>query len=239
MMFRKIKSILQEFRNHNATLVRHTKELEWAHIYHDSIRGNEALDKLSLKVGRWAGNYSFFYLVHRILKDFKPKKIVEFGLGESTKFISTYNKSMGDFHEHFVVEHDENWMKVFNASFNLDNFSININPIISRQKDGNSYNSYSNLKDIPSDADFYIVDGPFGSKRFSRYDIVEIVKNFKPDHEFIILMDDANRPGELETGKEIMQSLHAKGIKYSSMEFEGLKTQLVIVSESYKYVLTV
>ena len=44
----------------------HTKEIEWAHIYHDSIRGKKPIEELGLNIGRWAGNYSFFYVLNRI-----------------------------------------------------------------------------------------------------------------------------------------------------------------------------
>jgi hypothetical protein len=38
----------------------HTKEIEWAHIYHDSIRGKKAIEELELNIVKWAGNYCFF-----------------------------------------------------------------------------------------------------------------------------------------------------------------------------------
>src|SRR5690554_6195752 len=100
MIKKRIKAILDDFRLRLDDNKKLLQENEWANIYHDSIRGNDELQQLSLKIGRWAGNYSFFFLVHRILKDFKPKKIVEFGLGESSKFISSYNKSVNNFHHH-------------------------------------------------------------------------------------------------------------------------------------------
>ena len=39
-----------------------TQELEWAHVFHDSIKGKPWLENLSLNIGRWAGSYSFFYI---------------------------------------------------------------------------------------------------------------------------------------------------------------------------------
>ena len=48
--FRKIfKDPFRNFEINNAILFQ-TKELEWAHIYHDSIRGKEWLEKLPLNV---------------------------------------------------------------------------------------------------------------------------------------------------------------------------------------------
>ena len=89
-MISKIKSLIRENRARQKKILSQTRELEWAHIFHDSIRGKECLQNLPLNIGRWAGNYSLFYLLNRILMDYKPKSILEFGLGESSKFISTY-----------------------------------------------------------------------------------------------------------------------------------------------------
>ena len=129
MIIKKIKSLLNEFRARLDDNNKAIKEVEWANIYHDSIRDNDELQKLSLKIGRWAGNYSFFFLVHRILKDFQPRKIVEFGLGESSKFISTYNKSVGNTFEHVVIEQDDNWKSIFNNSFQNQNIKIHHHPL--------------------------------------------------------------------------------------------------------------
>jgi hypothetical protein len=78
-MIKKIKQLIKENREFNRQRISHLKEIEWAHIYHDSIRGIEWIQGLSLNIGRWAGNYSFFYVLNRILMDYKPKNILELG----------------------------------------------------------------------------------------------------------------------------------------------------------------
>jgi hypothetical protein len=89
-MISKIKALIKENRNNHLMNSMLLKDLEWANIYRDSIRGKEWLEKLPLNVGRAAVNYNFFYVLNRILNDYKPNRILEFGLGESSKFISTY-----------------------------------------------------------------------------------------------------------------------------------------------------
>ncbi|GAL81813.1 hypothetical protein JCM19274_372 [Algibacter lectus] len=63
-MFKKIKNfinaILKDNNGRHQQNNLHLKELEWANIYHDSIRGKNALQNLPLNIGRWAGNYTFF-----------------------------------------------------------------------------------------------------------------------------------------------------------------------------------
>ena len=99
------------------------KELNWANIYHDSIRGKKEIEALSLNIGRWAGNYAFFYVLHTILSKGKPTNVLELGLGESTKFISTYLKNYLPQTSHIVIEHDESWISFFNSSFELNSNS--------------------------------------------------------------------------------------------------------------------
>lgn len=239
MIIRKIKSLLNEFRgrlDENKNLL---KEIEWANIYHDSIRDNDELQKLSLKIGRWAGNYSFFFVLHRILKDFQPQKIVEFGLGESSKFISTYNRSIGNPHEHIVIEQDESWAILFNKSFANENITVQHHPLQRKAIKSHEYNGYENIENIPTDADFYLIDGPFGSPHYSRYDILYVLKKIKLDHEFIFVLDDYNRIGEQETAEEILKMFKEKGKQVYSSKFEGGKSQFMVVTEKYKYALSV
>lgn len=239
MIIRKIKSILNEFRERLDENNKAIKEVEWAHIYQDSIRDNEDLQKLSLKIGRWAGNYSFFFLLHRILKDFQPQKIVEFGLGESSKFISTYNKSLGNSFEHVVIEQDDNWVNIFNQSFQNTNISIQYHPLLKKMVKNVEYNGYENVENIPKDADVYLVDGPFGSPRFSRFDIFHVLDNIDYEKEFILVLDDYNREGEKDTADEILKMFKTKGKDVYYTRYEGNKAQFILVTEKYKYVLSV
>lgn len=246
-MIKKIKTLIKEFRGRLEENNKLLKEIEWAHIYHDSIRDNEELQKLSLKIGRWAGNYSFFFLVHRILKDFEPKKIVEFGLGESSKFISTYNHSIGNKLEHIVIEQDDNWATTFNQSFPNKNIIIQHHPLQKKTVMEHEYNGYENIESIPTDADFYLIDGPFGSAHYSRYDILHVLEKIKLDHEFVLVLDDYNRKGEQDTAKAILKMFKEKGrnIYFSERyygdlsRYTGKKSQFILATEKYRHILTV
>ena len=84
----------------------------------------------------------------------------------------------------------------------------------------------------------YIVDGPFGSDRFSRYDIISLVEKFEKNHEFIIMMDDTNRIGEQDTLNDIKICLSLANIKYYIGEYIGNKTVTLVVSEKYKFAIS-
>lgn len=232
--FKKLLGNLAKSQNDQIELAR---EIEWAHIYHDSIRGKEYLQNLGLNVGRWAGNYSFFYVLNRILSDYQPKRILELGLGESSKFISTFLIHKLVESTHTVVEQDQGWIDGFNQRFVLSDRSSVIHcPIVEIQVNGFSSFSYQRFKDkISPDFDLFIVDGPFGSDRYSRFDILSLVEQFDVDKEFLILFDDSHRPGEQDTVDEICLCLNNKGVVYYKADYAGTKQNTVIASEAYKY----
>lgn len=243
-MLEKLKKYLKQLESNQQLILneinnskKQAKEVEWANIYHDSIRGKKWLEELPLNVGRWAGNYSFFYVLTRILNDYKPKKILELGLGESSKVISAYLDNYLTETRHLIVEQDEKWAESFSNKFKLStNSTIEILPLQQKTINNFNVNSYNNFeKKITDTFDLYVVDGPFGSDRFSRYDIISLVKKFEPSHEFIILFDDTNRQGEFETCEEIKFILEQHKINFFAGYYEGIKGSTIIASEKYKY----
>lgn len=236
-MIKKIRELIRENRENQQKIIKLNQELDWANVYHDSIRGKEYLKNMSLNIGRWAGNYSFFYVLNRILNDFKPKTILEFGFGESSKFIMAYLDNFLLETKHLIIEQDENWANLFKSSFEVSKHStIKICPLQIVIIKGFQTNSYSNLDSvINSKFDLYIVDGPFGTKKFSRYDILRVVEKNEMNDEFIIVLDDFNRNGEKETAKDLLQLLKQKGINIHTQVYSGVKSVLVIATDKYKY----
>lgn len=236
-MIKKIKTSIKQYFEQQNEILNLNKELDWANVYHDSIRGKVYLEKLSLNIGRWAGNYSFFYVLNRILSEFKPESILEMGLGESTKFIMAYLDNDLKSTKHLVIEQDENWMELFKKSVSVsENTKIKIHPIHQIMVKGFSTSSYNNLTvNISGKFDLYVIDGPFGSKNYSRYDIINLANKFESNDEFIILFDDYNRLGEQETVRDLLQILTNKEIKIFKKTYIGIKTVLVIATEKYRY----
>ncbi|WP_295333210.1 hypothetical protein [Flavobacterium sp.] len=239
-MLKKIKNLIQEnikfHKAHQDTL----SELYWANVYHDSIRGKSALENLGLNIGRWAGNYTFFYILNRILNDYQPKKIIEFGLGESTKFISTYIENYAPDSVHTVIEQDENWRTAFLNRFRVSNkTTIKVLPLTTQKVHGFDTNSYAEIgESVNEKFDLYVVDGPFGSDHYSRYDIVTLAEKLDANDEFIIIIDDYNRKGEQQTVQVLIKMLEQKGIAIHKGQYKGLKTVLILATEQYKYIKT-
>ncbi len=220
------------------SIIEHLEEIEWAHYYHDSIRGKEWLETLPLNVGRWAGNYSFFYILNRILNDYEPNTIVEFGLGESSKVISAYLDNKLRSSTHLIIEQNENWAYSFAKRFTLSERSkVKIAPLFKRNIKGFQVNSYAQITEILDKTyDLYVIDGPFGSPNYSRYDIVDIAEAFTQDDEFIIIYDDFNRKGEKQTFKVLKRLFKDKGITTHYGVYRGAKEVAVIASKAYPFI---
>ena len=62
----------------------------WHHVFRESFRSGGWKNEVGISMGRWAGGASFFYVLHRILEDIRPTKIVELGLGEGEWWAFAY-----------------------------------------------------------------------------------------------------------------------------------------------------
>jgi hypothetical protein len=81
----------------------------------------------------------------------------------------------------------------------------------------------------------YLIDGPFGSKQKSRYDIINIAEQFKKDDQFIIVFDDCHREGEKQTVDELIKAIEKKGIKVYSGIYSGGKDQVLLATGNYRF----
>jgi hypothetical protein len=239
-MLKKIRSLVREFRTRSEKISKQNDELIWANIFHDTIKDKEWLKGLSVSPGRWAADYSLLYVLVRILSDFKPKKIMEFGLGESSKIISSFLDHDLKNSKHLIIEQDENWARVFKKRFNLSP-NCEILPLSLKLETVHGFpvNSYDHIEDKINEVfDLYLVDGPLGSTNFSRYDICKIARHLNKEHQFIIIIDDYNRDGEKETANELVSQLHEKEIKIYTSTYSGIKSQIIIATEKYRFVTT-
>jgi len=240
-IIREIFTHLKNIRLKQDELNNRLIELEWSQIYHDSIRGKKWIEELPLNIGRWAGNYVFFYVLNRILTEAKPKSILELGLGESTKFISKFIENELLDTRHIVVEHNSNWINNFNQKFDLSKnteiIHLNLNETSVCGFSKFNYESFDSL--IHDEFDFYLIDGPFGSEIESRDDILQIAKRLNKDKSFVLMFDDSNRKGEYQTITNLLKILDLNKIKYFTFTYSGNKSVTIITSKEYEYLTSV
>lgn len=226
---------LSKLKKGNQKQARRTKELLWATTFHDTIRQYPHLQSLSLSPGRMAANYSLLYILTRILLDIEPKSILEFGLGESSKLISTHLRHTEQTTPHVIIEHEQAWIENFQKRFLLpENTKIEHYNLKYESIHGHKVRMYEGFPhQTHNQHTLYIVDGA-SSKRYSRFDIYRIAEQGLPE-DFIIILDDYHRLREKGTGKALLQLFKKQGIEVVSTVYSGAKDQLLITTPNYRF----
>ncbi|MBR1714927.1 MAG: hypothetical protein IJ717_08305 [Treponema sp.] len=80
-------------------------EAVWANVFHDSISGEGFIKDKQFFPGRWAVGYPALYVIFRVLQNFRPKRILELGLGQSTRIIGQYAQSFPDVRDIEVLQY--------------------------------------------------------------------------------------------------------------------------------------
>lgn len=220
-----------------------TKEILWAEVFNSTINGSKWF-KESISPGRWAVGYPFLYVLYRILDEVKPENILELGLGQSSKMTCSYavhNKDRNILHR--IVEHDEEWKDFFigsnEALFKEENSEIVIMPLENTNYEEVQVTRYEKFVDKLPEVkwNLILVDAPFGSDEFSRIDVLDLIPKNLSDR-FVILIDDCERGGELNTCEKIKEKLSANNIVWHEGIYSGEKEVRIIVSNNLKFLCT-
>jgi hypothetical protein len=210
-----------------------------AQAFHDTITQCEWLKRRNLSPGGWAVDYGVLYTLFRVLNEYRPTNVLEFGLGESSKLIHQY-ASFFDNVQALTVEHDTKWKEFFMNSVK-DFYDVNVKIVAIEESLYKGYKTirYKDVKDeLPLvQYDLILVDGPFGSDHYSRIQILDII----PSHlgsRFCIIFDDYNRKGEKETVRELLKKMQENNIKFKTAVFYGMKEHFLICSEDVGFLTT-
>jgi hypothetical protein len=238
-MLKILKDIVKhQVKGHDAMteIARKTDEIYWSAVFNSAIADSRWFLNKSLNPGRWAASYPFLYILYRVYNEIKPKNILEFGLGETSKLAYQYKEAFPEA-DLTIIEQDENWLKFFSA--NIHNVVPNtiVLDIEHRTVNGFTTKTYNGLLEKIGGRkfDLVLVDGPWGSDHFSRYQIVDIVENNLLAEQFIIIIDDCHRVGEKETARKVKDILKLQGVKFAEGMYSGVKDTLLICSENYKF----
>jgi len=216
------------------------REILWSEIFNNTIQQSSWLKNQSFSPGRWAAGYPFLYFLYRILRDAKPKRILELGLGETTRMISQYARADKNI-EHYVVEHDPQWIDFFRNSFELPpNTEIVQLPWGYATYNGTPgiriYDGFAGRFSLSGTYDFICIDGPLGEdmKEFSRIDTLDLIPGCL-GKTFVVSIDDYNRRAEKNTVLEMLKKLDEAGIEYEKREYIGQKSALVVCSKDMRF----
>lgn len=213
------------------------KEIQYSEVFRDTIIGSEWLLDKSFSLNNSAANYSFFYVLYRILNEVKPLNILELGLGQTTRMTTQYVSYYKD-SKLQVIEDNQEWINNFSIKLNLsDNVKINQVDCIEVSIGSKECLKYKNFNSLLGDSlfDLIIIDGPLGyGQAYPRTNIFDIVDYIADD--FIIIIDDYDRIGEKNTAEKLFEILNKKEIEFGKFVFKGLKHQLVIYSSNNMFV---
>ena len=210
-----------------------------ANLLRDTICESEWLKYKNLSPGGWAVDYGLLYTLYRVLNDMKPKNMIEFGLGQSSKMLHQYAAYYSDA-KVLTCEHNSDWVEFFKADVN-GRYALKIQMLELQKYSCHGFETliYKGLDEVCKEQkyDLILVDGPYGSDHYSRYQLVNLVQNNLADR-FCLIMDDYERPGEQETIEEVLGILEAKGIPFSSFVYKASKKHCIVCSKDLEFLTT-
>ena len=215
------------------------KELNYAHLLHDGMRESTWLKNQTFDLHNWAANYSFIYLLFRILDKIEPRNILEFGLGQTTKLTTQYIVHKNPKAHLNVCEHSLDWIKIYQPDLPKHEH-IRINHLDLEYFDywRKKNDKYAGLLELVGNKkfDLIIVDGPVGGgKNLPRSNVVDLVGHGNLAKNFVIIFDDAERAGEKNTIRKTQAALRKKAIAFQTFERFGIKRQAYIVNKNCSF----
>jgi len=234
-----IQLTLREIQINTLATRKKTDEIIWAEIFNNTVDNSTWLNNISLSPGRWAAGYAYLYIIFRVLRDAKPNRILELGLGESTRIISQYSSAHKE-SEHIIVESDPEWISFFSKTIHMsDNSNIVHLPLLYQSyKESESVRGYKDFSSNLSNGkyDFICIDGPFGAdmKEYARIDALSLLPEHLAD-SFVILVDDYNRVPEQKMVEDLLLLLENAKISYCKGVYKGEKNTLLICSNDLKF----
>lgn len=214
----------------------------WADVFNSTINNSSWLLEQTFSPGRWAVGYQCLYAMYRILDEAKPKRILELGLGQSTRMISQYAATHEGV-EHVVIENDANWVEFFKNAYDMpacSRIEVCEHEMVA-YKDADEVRVYKDFAEKLKGMqfDFIIIDAPKSGdmKRFARIDVLRMMPECLSEN-FVILMDDYNRACEIRTVRQMENVLKENGIPYKRGKYSGLKDCAILCAESLQFLAT-
>ncbi len=176
-----------------------------------------------------AANYSLLYLIARIAAEFRPSHVLDIGAGQSTLLWSLLKKRglVGDM---LTLEHDADWGERMRTQVD---HPILVTPLRQLQVGGRRSNTYDwDAARHGRSFDVIVCDGPNGTPRHSRRGVLSMLDGELAD-DFVLILDDAERPGEQDTVGAVHRRLQELGVPYGVGVVRAAKTQAVFAAGRY------
>lgn len=199
------------------------RELVYQNIVHRELE-RLGIDRSFYAVGS-AANYSYLYLLLRACTELPVRRLLEIGSGQSTLLLDALADRAG--FDVVSLEHETGWadriaeqckhVRVLEAPLAKLRIRGRVEPVHTpKTLESCSFN-------------VLLVDGPQKSKRYSRWGALHWLEQLDR-RDFLIVFDDAERRGELDTIAEALRYLDEHNIAYTATRIRSTKTQFLIAA---------
>ena len=156
-----------------------------------------------------AANYSLLYLILRALTEFPVAAILEVGAGQTTLLIDKVTTVLNRKFDILTLEHDPAWVQHIRQQVASDVRHCLLEPLqVARRR----VDYYADPKIDGRKFDLMVLDGPTAFDFRSRYNRLGFLRHLDAiGEDFIIIVDDVERPGEQRLVSEITRALRQRG----------------------------
>lgn len=223
--------------------LQYARETFYAAVFNNTVEGSGWLKDRSFSPCGWAAGYQYLYVMYRILNEFRPKCILDLGLGQTSKMIAQYAAANPDV-RHVIVEASQEWIDFYRRANPLPPNSRIVKLGYSMKKAPGSKDPVRCFKLFKRamgslEFDFVSVDAPYAGdmKALARVDILSLIPGgIAPS--YAIMVDDTNRKPELASVRLLVEKLQEAGYTASAGRYTALNHCHVIVSDDNRYLKT-
>ena len=213
-----------------ARAIQHPAAMYGQELLYERLFAN-ALTRLGLENRYYAtggaASFSLLYLLLRTVTELPVRRVVEFGCGQSSLLLDALQQLRPI--EITTLEHDREWAQHIQQQVKYD---ITCADLVERVVRGRRISTYDTDAGLDTPPDLLLVDGPHASPKYSRWGMLQWVER-ELGEDFLILFDDANRRGEIDTIEETLHLLRAQGRTFRTRFYYSVKWQFVIADGKF------
>ena len=172
----------------------------------------------------FAANFSLMYILLRCISELPVQRVVELGCGQSTLLFDALRQLRPM--EITTLEHDRVWARRMRQHVEHEITCANLVWRVVAERRTLVYDTDAGLGASP---DLLLIDGPQGGSRHSRWAALQWIEHGLGD-DFIIVFDDAERRGEIDTIEKTLSLLGTQGRNFRTRFYYGIKWQFVIAA---------
>jgi predicted O-methyltransferase YrrM len=182
---------------------------------------------------RSAATYSYLYLLLRLVQEFDDLQILELGAGQSTVLLDRFAALFPV--NCTTLEHDPDWQQRIQRRVSSPVLAA---PLVPASIRGHAAEVYD-ASVVPAQQRFNVllVDGPRSSRQRSRWGCLQFIER-NMQQEFLLVFDDAERRGELQTIAAALRLLDDAGVRYRTNLVRSINSQFLIATPAFQLALT-